>query len=344
MRGHAWGQCAHFIPSSQASALAVDRLPAAFRLRTSWSDSGLAFDVRQVARVDAAALVGGSGSSAEMARNLMLMRVRERTRHNRVMRSFRARTADRVLIPFCCFSSSCPPFTTHSAVPFPRTTCLQDNPFDHGGANRLTEMRRAEEAKAQKLSERDAREAAERAKREELTGEALEEYRKQRQKDLDTLVTNVDLSFEDQLAFMDKGRAGKGGASRSSNAQSEAQFKEQFLSGTHIAFTSKDEGKRVVIDTDGTVTCGGSIRSVHWELGTQPAPMAGVIASVEERIRGKIKLQDGSSFQNPPPPRPTRKDDATTLRREAEEQKWTTSRNGRENSTLASRSAAAAWM
>ena len=82
----------------------------------------------------------------------------------------------------------------------------------------------------------------------------------------------------------------------------------------------------------------------HVQKSLHLNPMAGVIASVEERIRGKIKLQDGSSFQNPPPPRPTRKDDATTLRREAEEQKWTTSRNGRENSTLASRSAAAAWM
>jgi hypothetical protein len=147
-------------------------------------------------------------------------------------------------------------------------------------ANRLTELRRADEDKARRQAERDAKEAAEQAKRMEEREAALEEYRAQREKDLNTLTTNVDLSFDDQQAFFDKGRRGAGSAARTAKDQSETQFQEDYKKGSHIAFTSQDVGKRIIIEDDGKVVCGGLVRAVEWELGTRPPTMVGIIADV----------------------------------------------------------------
>ena len=213
-------------------------MPSAFHLRTSWSDSGLAFDLQPVARVSSAALVGGHGS-AEVSRNLMLMQ-------------------------------------DTSAFDAMREAMREEE----AKANRLTELRRADEDKARRQAERDAKEAAEQAKRMEEREAALEEYRAQREKDLNTLTTNVNLSFEDQQAFFDKGRRGAGSAARTAKDQSETQFQEDHKKGSHIAFTSQDVGKRIIIEDDGKVVCGGLVRAVEWELGTRPPTMVGIIADV----------------------------------------------------------------
>ena len=68
----------------------------------------------------------------------------------------------------------------------------------------------------------------------------------------------------------------------------------------HAVLSSADVGKTVVID-GAKFTVGGKERGVHWGDASPPAGEAcsSVLRSVEEGFKGKVTLEDGTTFENP---------------------------------------------
>jgi hypothetical protein len=74
------------------------------------------------------------------------------------------------------------------------------------------------------------------------------------------------------------------------------------------AFSVADVGKRLRISPSGATTCGDEPRAVEWRDAVRVLAVGGkadaraegaTIVSVEPRVKGRVLLDDGRSFQNP---------------------------------------------
>ena len=190
-----------------------------------------------------------------------------------------------------------------------------------GSVSRKVAAAREEEARRRGLDDAAASAEAKAFADDAARREALNKTLEQRDKDLDTLITHVDLSFEDQMAFMDKDRRASGAGAASADSRAVSEFNRDFAAKSHCAFTKADIGKRVIIEGD-HVTVAGTHRPVTWELATKHVDLSGVIADVQEYVRGLVLLKDGRSFQNPSPAAKPKLDDAAKAEAKRRKSDW----------------------
>ena len=80
-------------------------------------------------------------------------------------------------------------------------------------------------------------------------------------------------------------------------ARARQRVEQQFMVLEETAFSSADRNKTVEIKDD-EVKVDGVVRTVQWG-DAKHADCTGKILSVDTKLKGKVKLVDGSEFENP---------------------------------------------